>query len=69
MESHLPHLGEILASTPMEALQEARLAVVGTRDTASIEALLDARPTHVLDVHGALGNEVEAMPGYEGLAW
>jgi GDP-mannose 6-dehydrogenase len=69
VESRLPHLGDILMSTPMEALQGARFAIVGTADTQSIEALLDARPDHVLDVHGALGAEVEALPGYEGLAW
>lgn len=69
VESRLPHLSDILASTPMEALQQARFAVVGTADPQSIEALLEARPDHVLDVHGALGGEVEALPGYEGLAW
>ena len=69
VESRLPHLSEILASTPMEALQQARFAVVGTADAQSVEALLEARPDHVLDVHGGLGGEVEALPGYEGLAW
>jgi GDP-mannose 6-dehydrogenase len=69
VESRLPHLGEILKSSPEEALREARFAIVGTADAQSIEALLAVRPEHVLDLHGGLGHEVEALPGYEGLAW
>lgn len=69
LESRLPHLGEILVSTPMDALRDVRYAVVGTSDPRSVEALLEARPDHILDVHGRLGDDVEALPGYEGLAW
>jgi GDP-mannose 6-dehydrogenase len=69
VESRLPHLGEILASTPAEALRASRFAIVGTADPAAVEAILKARPEHVLDLHGGLGHEVEALPGYEGLAW
>ena len=69
VESRLPHLGEILASTPVEALRASRFAIVGTADPATVEALLKARPEHIFDLHGRLGHEVEALPGYEGLAW
>jgi len=69
IESRLPHLGDILVSTPQDALDGARFAVVGTADAQSVEALLQARPEHVLDVHGGLGEEVEALAGYEGVAW
>ncbi len=69
IDGRLPHLGEILASTPGDALRGAQFAVVGTADQDSIEALLEARPAHVLDVHGGLGEAAEALPGYEGLAW
>src|SRR5262249_22672308 len=55
VQTRLPHLSDILVSTPMEALHQARFAVVGTADAPSIDALLEARPDHVLDVHGALG--------------
>jgi GDP-mannose 6-dehydrogenase len=69
IESHLPHLQEMLVSTPDAALNGVRVAVVGTSDPATIQALVSARPDHVLDVHGRLGAEAEALPGYEGIAW
>jgi GDP-mannose 6-dehydrogenase len=69
IESHLPHLGEILTSTPADALRDAPFAIVGTADAESVEALLKARPQHVLDLHGGLGAQVEGLPGYEGVAW
>jgi GDP-mannose 6-dehydrogenase len=69
IESHLPHLQEMLVSTPDAALDGVRVAVVGTSDAATIRALVAARPDHVLDVHGRLGAEAEALPGYEGIAW
>ena len=69
IESHLPHLREMLASTPEDALRDARVAVVGTSDANTIRALVAARPDHVLDVHGRLGADAEALPGYEGIAW
>jgi GDP-mannose 6-dehydrogenase len=69
IESHLPHLQEMLVSTPDAALDGVRVAVVGTSDSATIRALVAARPDRVLDVHGRLGAEAEALPGYEGIAW
>jgi GDP-mannose 6-dehydrogenase len=69
IESHLPHLQEMLVSTPDAALDGVRVAVVGTSDSATIRALVAARPDHILDVHGRLGAEAEALPGYEGIAW
>jgi GDP-mannose 6-dehydrogenase len=69
IESRLPHLQEMLASTPQAALRGADVAVVGTADAATVRALLAAPPDRVLDVHGRLGAEVEALAGYEGIAW
>jgi GDP-mannose 6-dehydrogenase len=69
IESHLPHLQEMLVSTPDAALNGVRVAVVGTSDSATVKALVAARPDHVLDVHGRLGADAEALPGYEGIAW
>jgi GDP-mannose 6-dehydrogenase len=59
----------MLVSSPNDALNGVRVAVVGTSDSASIRALVAARPDHVLDVHGRLGTDAEALPGYEGIAW
>ena len=69
IESHLPHLQEMLVPTAEAALREARVAVVGTSDKDTVQALVAARPEHVLDVHGRLGADAEALPGYEGIAW
>jgi GDP-mannose 6-dehydrogenase len=69
IESHLPHLQEMLVTTPQAALNGVPVAVVGTSDSATIKALVAARPDHILDVHGRLGSEAEALPGYEGIAW
>jgi GDP-mannose 6-dehydrogenase len=69
IESHLPHLQEMLVSSPDAALNGVRVAVVGTSDAETVQALVAARPDLVLDVHGRLGAETEALPGYEGIAW
>jgi GDP-mannose 6-dehydrogenase len=69
VESRLPHLNEMLVSTPEEALQGVRVAVVGTSDPDTVHALANAQPEHVLDLNGGLGVEIEALPGYEGIAW
>jgi GDP-mannose 6-dehydrogenase len=69
IESHLPHLQEMLVPTAEAALREARVAVVGTSDAEAIRSLVAARPDHILDVHGRLGADAEALPGYEGIAW
>ncbi len=69
MESHLPHLHEMLVSTPEQALRDVKVAVIGTADPAAVRALVELPPDHVLDLHGGLGVEVEALPGYQGIAW
>jgi GDP-mannose 6-dehydrogenase len=69
IESHLPHLQEMLVSSPDAALNGVRVAVVGTSDAETVQALVAAPPDLVLDVHGRLGAETEALPGYEGIAW
>jgi GDP-mannose 6-dehydrogenase len=69
IERRLPHLQEMLAATPQGALDGASVAVVGTADPDTVRALVEAGPDHVLDVHGRLGADVEALPGYEGIAW
>ena len=59
----------MLCSTPEEALDGAGVAVVATSDTDVLRALLDAPPAVVLDLHGSVGPELEALPGYSGIAW
>jgi GDP-mannose 6-dehydrogenase len=69
VEKHLPHLQRMLCSTPEEALDGAGVAVVATSDTDVLRALLAGPPAVVLDLHGSVGPELEALPGYSGIAW
>ena len=34
-----------------------------------LRAVLDAPPRVVLDLHGSVSPELEALPGYSGIAW
>ena len=69
VESKLPHLQRLLMREPGEALRGAGVAVVSASDHAVQDALLTARPAHLLDLTGRLGGRVESLPGYEGLGW
>jgi GDP-mannose 6-dehydrogenase len=69
VEARLPHLQRMLCGSAAEALQGAAVAVAATADDGVVEALVEAAPALVLDVHGGLGAEVEALPGYAGVAW
>ena len=69
VESKLPHLGRLLTPEPDEALCEADVAIVSASDEPVRAALLRTAPSHVIDLSGRLGAEIEALPGYEGLSW
>lgn len=69
VEKHLPHLQRMLCSTPEDALRDAGAAVVATSDPDALRAVLDAPPRVVLDLHGSVSPELEALPGYSGIAW
>ena len=69
VEMHLPHLQRMLCSTPEDALRDAGVAVVATSDGDVLRAVLDAPPRVVLDLHGSVSPELEALPGYSGIAW
>lgn len=69
LASRLPHLSRLLAPTPEAALAGADVALVSSAAAPALEALLAADPSVVLDLHGALGPEVEALAGYRGTGW
>jgi GDP-mannose 6-dehydrogenase len=69
VEGKLPHLNRLLARTPQQALAAADVAVVASSEPALLEALKTATPKLVLDLHGRLGEEIERLPGYEGIGW
>ena len=69
VESKLPHLRRILTDGPKEALAGADVALVSSSSPEVVEALLDSPPSRIIDLDGRLGPEIEALQGYEGLAW
>jgi GDP-mannose 6-dehydrogenase len=69
IEERLPHLSRILSSDPVAVLAGAGCAILATTDPQARQALLAAPPPIILDLTGAQPPEVEALPGFEGLAW
>jgi GDP-mannose 6-dehydrogenase len=69
VESKLPHLGRLLHAEPGEVLAGADVAIVSASQADVVAALLAAPPAHLIDLSGRLGDAVEALPGYEGVAW
>jgi GDP-mannose 6-dehydrogenase len=59
----------MLCSTADDALRGAGVVVVATSDPDAVQAVIDAPPRVVLDLHGSVGPELEALPGYSGIAW
>jgi len=69
VESKLPHLGRLLHTEPGEILDGADVAIVSSSQPEVVAALLAAPPPHLVDLSGRLGDAVESLPGYEGVAW
>ncbi len=69
VESKLPHLKRILTDGPQEALAGADVALVSCSTPEVVQALLESPPSRIIDLDGRLGAELEALHGYEGLAW
>ncbi len=69
VQSKLPHLRRVLADSPAEVLEGADVAVVSSHADSVVTALLANPPALILDLSGRLGDEVEAIPGYEGAGW
>ena len=69
VETRLPHLRDMLVSSPLDALRDASVAIVASSHPDVVTALVTSRPRHVLDLDGRLGADVEALPTYEGIAW
>jgi len=69
VESKLPHLGRLLTDEPADALCGTDVAIASTSDPRVLAALASARPRHLIDLSGRLGNEFESLPGYQGIGW
>jgi GDP-mannose 6-dehydrogenase len=69
VDSKLPHLRKLMSSDPSIALDGADLALVSSSDSAVVAALAADPPGMIIDLSGKLGEDVEIIPGYEGVAW
>lgn len=69
VQAKLPHLNRILSGTAAGALEGAEVVIVSSSDAEAMSALVAASPRLVIDLNGRLGSAVEALPGYEGVAW
>jgi len=69
VDSKLPHLGRLLGTDPSEVLMGADLALVSSSDPTVIAALRAQPPRTIIDLCGRLGTDLEALAGYEGVAW
>jgi GDP-mannose 6-dehydrogenase len=69
VDSKLPHLRRILTDSPKEAIAGADVAIVSHSNDEVVAALLECRPSRILDLDGRLGPEIESLDCYEGFAW
>ncbi|WP_323100909.1 nucleotide sugar dehydrogenase [Intrasporangium sp. YIM S08009] len=69
LQSRLTHVNRLLAASPDDALSTAEIAIVTSTDPGTLTALLAHPPQVVLDMSGRLGDQVEHLPGYEGVSW
>jgi GDP-mannose 6-dehydrogenase len=69
VEARLPHLRRVLTSDPRDALRGAGVALVSSAHPSVVAALEADPPPRIFDLNGHLGRSVEALAGYEGVAW
>jgi GDP-mannose 6-dehydrogenase len=69
MEERLPHLSRVLSADPAAVLEGSTCAILATTEPAVRDRILARPPPHVLDLTGAQPPEIEALPGFQGLAW
>jgi GDP-mannose 6-dehydrogenase len=69
VDSKLPHLRRILTERASEALTGADVAIVSFAAVEVVTALVANPPARIIDLDGRLGTAVEALDGYQGVAW
>jgi GDP-mannose 6-dehydrogenase len=69
LQSRLTHVNRLLAATPEEALADADIAIVTSTEPAVLAALRSHPPQVVFDMSGRLDDDLEHLPGYEGVSW
>ena len=70
IETHLPHIADLLVPTPEEALLDAEVCVVGSKDAAVVDALGRTDGKLVIDlVRLPDAEELRSRADYVGVAW
>lgn len=69
LQSKLSHVNRLLATSPEEALAGAEVAIVASSHPTVLQALRKSGPPIVFDMNGRLGDDIEHLPGYEGVSW
>jgi GDP-mannose 6-dehydrogenase len=70
IESHLPHLGDLLSNSIGGVLEHAEVCVVGSTDPAVLEALVDGGDRPIIDLVRIPNSHIgRTQPGYFGLGW
>jgi GDP-mannose 6-dehydrogenase len=70
IESHLPHIGQLLSGSVDEVLDHAEVCIVGTKEPAVVDAIGRANGRTVLDLVRLPGAEARRdQPGYVGVGW
>ncbi len=69
LQSRLSHVNRLLSGSAEKALAGAEVAIVSSTDPTVSTALLANPPKVIVDASGRLGQDVEMLPGYEGVSW
>jgi GDP-mannose 6-dehydrogenase len=69
VEQRLPHLHKVLHDDAEAALLGAHVAVVSSAGADVLRRLVGSAPPVVIDLDGRLGQDVEALAGYQGVGW
>ena len=69
VDARLPHLRRVLTSYAADALRGADLALVSSAEASITSAIIADPPRRIIDLSGHLGEPIEALAGYEGVAW
>ncbi len=67
--SKIEHVSRLLTDEPEDALEDAEVVIVSTKDAHALDVLGARSPRLVIDLDGRLGEDIERIPGYEGACW
>jgi GDP-mannose 6-dehydrogenase len=70
IEEHVPHIGELLTGSIQEVLDHAEVCIVGSRETAVVDAMTPSDGRIIVDlVRLPDAESFRGRPGYVGVGW